>query len=144
MHTTIYLTHLGISARRYPISLSFLRISVPMCLLTRSALQHKAPLPLHLDQRDQKALAIIMNRSNEKHNTSMQQPPIEEKGDVFEVAATYTPEEEGRVLRKIDCYVLPLMCIVFFMQVSSRVMKATEGLLTLTSTWTNKVLATHL
>lgn len=115
-----------------------------MCLLTRSASQHKAPLPLHLTQRYQKALAIIMDCSNEKHNTSMQQPPIEEKGDVLEVAATYTPEEERRVLRKIDCYVLPLMCIVFFMQVSLRIMKATDGLLTLTSTWTNKVLATHL
>lgn len=46
------------------------------------------------------------------------QPAVEEKGDVLEVAATYTAEEERRVLRKIDRTILPLMCIVFFMQVS--------------------------
>ena len=42
------------------------------------------------------------------------QPAIEEKSEVLEVAALYTPEDERRVLRKIHCYVLPLMRIVFF------------------------------
>lgn len=51
------------------------------------------------------------------HNHSMQ-PAVEEKGDVLAVTATYTPEEERQVLRKIDLTILPLICIVFFMQVS--------------------------
>lgn len=49
---------------------------------------------------------------------SSMQPAIEQKGDVLEVAAAYTPEEERRVLRKIDMTIMPLMCLVFFMQVS--------------------------
>ena len=40
-----------------------------------------------------------------------------EKGDVLQVAGNYTPEEERQVLRKIDMTILPLICIVFFMQV---------------------------
>lgn len=60
-----------------------------------------------------------MSNPTEKHMyDSGMQPAVEEKGDVLEVAATYTAEEERRVLRKIDRTILPLMCIVFFMQVS--------------------------
>ncbi|KAK8068545.1 hypothetical protein PG996_007657 [Apiospora saccharicola] len=44
------------------------------------------------------------------------QPPIEEKGQILDVAAAYTPEEEKRVLRKIDCTILPMMCVVFLLQ----------------------------
>jgi hypothetical protein len=61
-----------------------------------------------------------MNTSMGKHvNDSSTQPAVEEKGDVLEIAASYTPEEEKQVLRKIDGTILPLMCVVFFMQVSS-------------------------
>lgn len=41
---------------------------------------------------------------------------IEEKGNVVELAAAYTPKEERNLLRKIDCTILPMMCIVFFLQ----------------------------
>jgi hypothetical protein len=59
-----------------------------------------------------------MSESTEKHTNGLEtQPGIEEKGDVLEVAGTYTPEEEKQVLRKIDMTILPLICIVFFMQV---------------------------
>jgi hypothetical protein len=44
------------------------------------------------------------------------QPGIEEKGEIVELAATFTPEEERRLLRKIDYTILPMMCIVFFLQ----------------------------
>ncbi|KAK8103207.1 hypothetical protein PG984_016353 [Apiospora sp. TS-2023a] len=44
------------------------------------------------------------------------QPPIEEKGQVLDISAAYTPEEEKRVLRKIDCTILPMMCVVFLLQ----------------------------
>ncbi|KAK8023314.1 hypothetical protein PG991_006553 [Apiospora marii] len=44
------------------------------------------------------------------------QPPIEEKGQILDVSAAYTPQEEKRVLRKIDCTVLPMMCVVFLLQ----------------------------
>lgn len=50
------------------------------------------------------------------HDSSMQ-PTTEEKGNILEITATFTPEEERQVLRKIDRTVLPLMCVVFFMQV---------------------------
>jgi hypothetical protein len=61
-----------------------------------------------------------MKESTEKHaaHDHSMQPATEEKGDVLEVTATYTPEEERQVLRKIDRTILPLICIVFFMQVS--------------------------
>lgn len=60
-----------------------------------------------------------MSESTEKYaHDSAMQPATEEKGDVLEVAASYTPKEESRVLRKIDTTILPLICIVFFMQVS--------------------------
>lgn len=55
------------------------------------------------------------------HDSGMQ-PAVEEKGNVLEIAATFTPEEERQVLRKIDCTVLPLMCIVFFMQVRGAIL----------------------
>ena len=56
--------------------------------------------------------------SIKKHtDDSSMQPTVEEKGNVIEIAAAYTPEEEKQVLRKIDCTILPLMCVVFFMQV---------------------------
>lgn len=86
-----------------------------------------------------------MSESNEKyaHDSSMQ-PAVEEKGDVLEVAATYTPEEEGQVLRKIDRTILPLICIVFFMQVSSKSSCCPPTSLTAYSILTSKVLATHL
>lgn len=55
----------------------------------------------------------------EKHTLdSNMQPPTEEKGDIVQCSMTYTPEEEKQVLRKIDRTILPLICIVFFMQVS--------------------------
>ncbi|KAF3046888.1 hypothetical protein E8E12_005546 [Didymella heteroderae] len=59
-----------------------------------------------------------MSESNEKHaaHDHGMQPAVEEKGDVLEVNATYTSEEERQVLRKIDRTILPLICIVFFMQ----------------------------
>lgn len=44
------------------------------------------------------------------------QPSTEEKGDIVELTAAYTEEEERRVLRKIDCTILPMMCFVFFLQ----------------------------
>lgn len=37
------------------------------------------------------------------------QPPIEEKGQILDVSAAYTLEEERRVLRKIDCTILPIV-----------------------------------
>ncbi|KAK7946070.1 uncharacterized protein PG986_010391 [Apiospora aurea] len=49
-------------------------------------------------------------------NPTAAQPPIKEKGQILDVSAAYTPEEEKRVLRKIDCTVLPMMCIVFLLQ----------------------------
>jgi hypothetical protein len=59
-----------------------------------------------------------MSESTEKHTNGPEiQPSVEEKGDVLEVAGTYTPEEEKQVLRKIDMTILPLICVVFFMQV---------------------------
>jgi hypothetical protein len=62
-----------------------------------------------------------MSESTEKHTNGPEiQPSVEEKGDVLEVAGTYTPEEEKQVLRKIDMTILPLICIVFFMQVKQR------------------------
>jgi hypothetical protein len=63
-----------------------------------------------------------MSESTEKYAThgSSMQPAVEDKGDVLEVNATYSSEEERQVLRKIDRTILPLICIVFFMQVSSR------------------------
>ncbi|GKU09060.1 unnamed protein product [Fusarium langsethiae] len=36
--------------------------------------------------------------------------------DVVQAGETYTPEEEKEVLRKIDMAVLPMICIVFFLQ----------------------------
>lgn len=61
-----------------------------------------------------------MSDLSEKHALeSGMQPAVEEKGNALEVTATYTPEEERQVLRKIDRTILPLICIVFFMQVSS-------------------------
>lgn len=71
------------------------------------------------------------------------QPPIEEKGDVLEVTATYTPEEEQRVLRKIDTTILPLICIVFFMQVGERRFKYLFAMLKVYSILTSRVSATH-
>ncbi|KAI4603818.1 hypothetical protein KJ359_003638 [Pestalotiopsis sp. 9143b] len=41
---------------------------------------------------------------------------VEEKGDVVELAGSYTDEEEKRVLRKIDYTILPMMCFIFFLQ----------------------------
>ncbi|KAH6660956.1 major facilitator superfamily transporter [Truncatella angustata] len=41
---------------------------------------------------------------------------VEEKGDVVELASSYTEEEERRVLRKIDYTILPMMCFIFFLQ----------------------------
>ena len=59
-----------------------------------------------------------MSESTEKYTNGPEtQPGVEEKGDVLEVTGTYTPEEEKQVLRKIDMTILPLICIVFFMQV---------------------------
>jgi len=36
-------------------------------------------------------------------------PHTEEKGQIVDVSAAYTPEEEKRVLRKIDCTILPMV-----------------------------------
>ena len=37
-------------------------------------------------------------------------------GAIVDVTPGYTPEEEREVLRKIDCTVMPMMCLVFFLQ----------------------------
>lgn len=39
-----------------------------------------------------------------------------EAGATDEIQINYTPEEEKRVLRKIDRVVIPLMCLVEFFQ----------------------------
>ncbi|KAH6625154.1 major facilitator superfamily transporter [Boeremia exigua] len=58
-----------------------------------------------------------MSDLSEKHALeSGMQPAVEEKGNALDATATYTPEEERQVLRKIDRTILPLICIVFFMQ----------------------------
>jgi len=41
---------------------------------------------------------------------------VEQAGNVLEVEATSTEEEERAVVRKIDMVILPLMCFVFFLQ----------------------------
>ncbi|CAO2654488.1 Nn.00g112210.m01.CDS01 [Neocucurbitaria sp. VM-36] len=43
-------------------------------------------------------------------------PEGAQEGHVLELAAPFTPDDERRVLRKIDRTILPLMCLVFFMQ----------------------------
>ncbi|TDZ17180.1 putative transporter [Colletotrichum orbiculare MAFF 240422] len=40
----------------------------------------------------------------------------EKDGQIVELSDSYTEEEERAVLRKIDCTILPLMCVVFFLQ----------------------------
>ncbi|KAK2782168.1 hypothetical protein FQN52_001006 [Onygenales sp. PD_12] len=47
----------------------------------------------------------------EKGIKGFQDTPI-----IEEDIGSFTPEEEKRVLRKIDCVVLPMMCLVFFFQ----------------------------
>lgn len=76
----------------------------------------------------------------EKHTLdSNMQSASEEKGDIVDVSMTFTPEEEKQVLRKIDRTILPLICIVFFMQVSSSNLFNFTTSLTKNSTWTSKV-----
>jgi len=76
----------------------------------------------------------------EKHTLdSNMQPATEEKGDIVELSMTYTPEEEKQVLRKIDRTILPLICIVFFMQVSILDLDNSISSLTAYSIWTSKV-----
>lgn len=42
---------------------------------------------------------------------------IDEKpGSLVDVGESYTAEEERAVLRKIDLTILPMMCVVFFLQ----------------------------
>jgi hypothetical protein len=71
----------------------------------------------------QKQSLINMDASIEKSSnatatapTATKQLSIEEKGNVVELAAAYTPEEERQLLRKIDCTILPMMCVIFFLQ----------------------------
>lgn len=40
----------------------------------------------------------------------------EKPGSVVDVGESYTAEEERAVLRKIDLTILPMMCVVFFLQ----------------------------
>ncbi|KAF5500222.1 putative transporter [Colletotrichum siamense] len=40
----------------------------------------------------------------------------EKNGQILELSESYTEEEERAVLRKIDCTILPMMCVVFFLQ----------------------------
>lgn len=40
----------------------------------------------------------------------------EKPGSVMDVGESYTAEEERAVLRKIDLTILPMMCVVFFLQ----------------------------
>ena len=40
----------------------------------------------------------------------------EKPGSLVDVGESYTAEEERAVLRKIDLTVLPMMCVVFFLQ----------------------------
>ncbi|KAH9907422.1 major facilitator superfamily transporter [Xylariomycetidae sp. FL2044] len=46
----------------------------------------------------------------------LKSPSIEVGENVVELAASFTPEEEKRLLRKIDSTILPIMCLVFFFQ----------------------------
>ncbi|RDI85775.1 FACT complex subunit [Venturia inaequalis] len=52
---------------------------------------------------------------DEKPSNPIESPRSNESGQSTAVAS-YTPEEEKRVVRKIDRVVLPLMCLVFFFQ----------------------------
>lgn len=40
----------------------------------------------------------------------------EKPGSLVDVGESYTAEEERAVLRKIDLTILPMMCVVFFLQ----------------------------
>lgn len=40
----------------------------------------------------------------------------EKPGTVLDIGESYTAEEERAVLRKIDLTILPMMCVVFFLQ----------------------------
>ncbi|KAJ3954395.1 hypothetical protein N0V92_009115 [Colletotrichum tropicale] len=52
-----------------------------------------------------------------KTNDGPQPEGAEEKnGQILELSESYTEEEERAVLRKIDCTILPMMCVVFFLQ----------------------------
>ncbi|KAL5410026.1 hypothetical protein PMIN04_010796 [Paraphaeosphaeria minitans] len=47
---------------------------------------------------------------------SLEPTSLSRTDDIGEVTASYTVEEERQVLKKIDLFVLPLMCMVFFLQ----------------------------
>lgn len=40
----------------------------------------------------------------------------EKPGSLVDVGESYTAEEERAVLRKIDLTILPMMCVIFFLQ----------------------------
>lgn len=40
----------------------------------------------------------------------------EKPGSLVDIEESYTAEEERAVLRKIDLTILPMMCVVFFLQ----------------------------
>ncbi|TLD32581.1 major facilitator superfamily transporter [Venturia nashicola] len=58
---------------------------------------------------------IMSSAIDEKPVQPMGNPISNEKGQL-EAVGSYTPEEEKRVVRKIDCVILPMMCLVFFFQ----------------------------
>ncbi|CAJ0554828.1 Ff.00g133410.m01.CDS01 [Fusarium sp. VM40] len=63
-----------------------------------------------LDQKPDIGPDACLTRSEEKLG------PDNKHGEVANVYPEPTPEEERELLRKIDLYVLPMMCFVFFLQ----------------------------
>ena len=55
---------------------------------------------------------ISIVEKNVETNESM----AEKSGDELAVAYHIDPEEEKRVLRKLDCVILPLMALIYFFQ----------------------------
>ena len=100
-----------------------LRLPQTYLLSAISTLAAHSPTAVHIEHSPttnvgSSSLSLIMSESTEKYTNGPEtQPGVEEKGDVLQVAGNYTPEEERQVLRKIDMTILPLICIVFFMQV---------------------------
>lgn len=52
----------------------------------------------------------------EKNDIEMKESMTEKPGDELAVAYHIEPEEEKRVLRKLDRVILPLMALIYFFQ----------------------------
>ncbi|KAF2758091.1 major facilitator superfamily transporter [Pseudovirgaria hyperparasitica] len=59
---------------------------------------------------------MAMAQHDAREVSSDKQLDIDEKNVVLDPTTSYTTEEEKRVLRKIDLTIMPLMCLVFFLQ----------------------------